>query len=218
MRRELLTRFNMEIGAGLGPLAGKIWRVGLMGHSSSLEAILLLPRRARSGASPAGARRAAGRGNGGRHRGPAAGRVECPGEEGRQPRAGLRRGRVRVPGIRLPDASRRGRSCHRRTRPRRRSSNSAPPRRAARGPRRTASSSGCLRPNLPLAQARRARRRGRRVLAARGDRRQADQGVDRARHPEGRPSAAAAAPSRSSWRRTSTSRRRRTPSASCASC
>jgi alanine-glyoxylate transaminase/serine-glyoxylate transaminase/serine-pyruvate transaminase len=40
-RRELLTRFNMEIGAGLGPLAGKIWRVGLMGHSSSMEAILL---------------------------------------------------------------------------------------------------------------------------------------------------------------------------------
>jgi alanine-glyoxylate transaminase / serine-glyoxylate transaminase / serine-pyruvate transaminase len=38
-RRELLTRFNMEVGAGLGPLAGKIWRVGLMGHSSSMQAI-----------------------------------------------------------------------------------------------------------------------------------------------------------------------------------
>jgi alanine-glyoxylate transaminase / serine-glyoxylate transaminase / serine-pyruvate transaminase len=41
VRRELLTRFNMEVGAGLGPLAGKIWRVGLMGHSSSIQAILL---------------------------------------------------------------------------------------------------------------------------------------------------------------------------------
>jgi len=25
---------GIEIGAGLGPLAGKIWRIGLMGHSS----------------------------------------------------------------------------------------------------------------------------------------------------------------------------------------
>jgi alanine-glyoxylate transaminase/serine-glyoxylate transaminase/serine-pyruvate transaminase len=40
VRRDLLARFNMEIGSGLGPLAGKIWRVGLMGHSSSPEAIL----------------------------------------------------------------------------------------------------------------------------------------------------------------------------------
>jgi alanine-glyoxylate transaminase / serine-glyoxylate transaminase / serine-pyruvate transaminase len=40
-RKDLLNRFNMEIGAGLGPLAGKIWRVGLMGHSSSPQAILL---------------------------------------------------------------------------------------------------------------------------------------------------------------------------------
>jgi len=41
VRRELLTRFNMEIGAGLGPLAGKIWRVGLMGASSTPQAIIL---------------------------------------------------------------------------------------------------------------------------------------------------------------------------------
>ena len=40
-RRDLLTRFNMEVGAGLGPLAGKIWRVGLMGHSSSAQSIVL---------------------------------------------------------------------------------------------------------------------------------------------------------------------------------
>ncbi|NOT44056.1 MAG: alanine--glyoxylate aminotransferase family protein [Acidobacteria bacterium] len=35
VRRALLTDFNLEIGAGLGPLAGKIWRVGLMGASST---------------------------------------------------------------------------------------------------------------------------------------------------------------------------------------
>jgi alanine-glyoxylate transaminase/serine-glyoxylate transaminase/serine-pyruvate transaminase len=40
VRRDLLGRFNMEIGSGLGPLAGKIWRVGLMGASSTPQAIL----------------------------------------------------------------------------------------------------------------------------------------------------------------------------------
>lgn len=35
VRRTLLTTFNLEVGAGLGPLAGKIWRVGLMGASST---------------------------------------------------------------------------------------------------------------------------------------------------------------------------------------
>jgi alanine-glyoxylate transaminase/serine-glyoxylate transaminase/serine-pyruvate transaminase len=40
VRRTLLTTFNLEIGAGLGPLAGKIWRVGLMGASSTPQAIL----------------------------------------------------------------------------------------------------------------------------------------------------------------------------------
>ncbi|MGE3188835.1 MAG: alanine--glyoxylate aminotransferase family protein, partial [Vicinamibacterales bacterium] len=34
-RRHILERFNMEIGAGLGPLAGQIWRIGLMGASST---------------------------------------------------------------------------------------------------------------------------------------------------------------------------------------
>jgi alanine-glyoxylate transaminase/serine-glyoxylate transaminase/serine-pyruvate transaminase len=40
VRKQLLERFNMEIGAGLGPLAGKIWRVGLMGASSTPQMIL----------------------------------------------------------------------------------------------------------------------------------------------------------------------------------
>ena len=33
VRAFLLKEYNLEIGAGLGPLAGKIWRIGLMGAS-----------------------------------------------------------------------------------------------------------------------------------------------------------------------------------------
>ena len=42
VRMHLLDAFNIEIGAGLGPLAGKVWRVGLMGASSSPRLIVLL--------------------------------------------------------------------------------------------------------------------------------------------------------------------------------
>src|SRR5258705_6758990 len=35
VRKRLLTDFSIEIGAGLGPFKGKIWRVGLMGETSS---------------------------------------------------------------------------------------------------------------------------------------------------------------------------------------
>jgi len=41
VRRTLLQTFNLEVGAGLGPLAGKIWRVGLMGASSTPQTLLL---------------------------------------------------------------------------------------------------------------------------------------------------------------------------------
>jgi alanine-glyoxylate transaminase / serine-glyoxylate transaminase / serine-pyruvate transaminase len=41
VRRRLLEEFGIEIGAGLGPLAGRIWRVGLMGAGSTLSNILL---------------------------------------------------------------------------------------------------------------------------------------------------------------------------------
>jgi len=41
VRRVLLEEFSIEIGAGLGPLAGRIWRVGLMGAGSSSQLILL---------------------------------------------------------------------------------------------------------------------------------------------------------------------------------
>lgn len=34
-RRRLLDEYNIEVGGGLGDFAGKIWRVGLMGNSST---------------------------------------------------------------------------------------------------------------------------------------------------------------------------------------
>ncbi|MEP7157260.1 MAG: alanine--glyoxylate aminotransferase family protein [Betaproteobacteria bacterium] len=41
VRKILLSEFNLEIGAGLGPLAGKIWRFGLMGYSCKPENVML---------------------------------------------------------------------------------------------------------------------------------------------------------------------------------
>jgi alanine-glyoxylate transaminase/serine-glyoxylate transaminase/serine-pyruvate transaminase len=41
VRRTLLVRHGIEIGAGLGPLKGKIWRVGLMGASATANHVLL---------------------------------------------------------------------------------------------------------------------------------------------------------------------------------
>ena len=41
VRKTLLTEFNLEIGAGLGPLAGKIWRVGIMGYSCKPENVMV---------------------------------------------------------------------------------------------------------------------------------------------------------------------------------
>ena len=41
VRRELLQTWNLEIGAGLGSLAGKVWRVGLMGHAARHTNVLL---------------------------------------------------------------------------------------------------------------------------------------------------------------------------------
>jgi alanine-glyoxylate transaminase/serine-glyoxylate transaminase/serine-pyruvate transaminase len=37
VRSGLLRRHNIEIGAGLGPLAGTIWRIGLMGSGSTAD-------------------------------------------------------------------------------------------------------------------------------------------------------------------------------------
>ena len=76
VRRTLLTSFNIEVGAGLGPLAGKIWRVGLMGASSTPQTLLqflaaledalvaaaaIACRRARESRRPAAALRSAAR-------------------------------------------------------------------------------------------------------------------------------------------------------------
>ena len=37
VRKQLLAGYNIEIGAGLGPLKGKIWRIGLMGETYRKE-------------------------------------------------------------------------------------------------------------------------------------------------------------------------------------
>jgi len=37
VRTKLLNDYNLEIGAGLGALAGKVWRIGLMGHACSAK-------------------------------------------------------------------------------------------------------------------------------------------------------------------------------------
>ncbi|MDX2494639.1 MAG: alanine--glyoxylate aminotransferase family protein [Desulfuromusa sp.] len=42
VRNRLLQDYNLEIGAGLGALAGKVWRIGLMGHASNKTNVLLL--------------------------------------------------------------------------------------------------------------------------------------------------------------------------------
>jgi alanine-glyoxylate transaminase/serine-glyoxylate transaminase/serine-pyruvate transaminase len=40
VRKSLLEDYNLEIGGGLGPLKGKIWRVGLMGYNSNERNVL----------------------------------------------------------------------------------------------------------------------------------------------------------------------------------
>jgi alanine-glyoxylate transaminase/serine-glyoxylate transaminase/serine-pyruvate transaminase len=42
VRERLLQLFNMEVGAGLGPFKGKVWRVGLMGEGSRRENVMLV--------------------------------------------------------------------------------------------------------------------------------------------------------------------------------
>jgi alanine-glyoxylate transaminase/serine-glyoxylate transaminase/serine-pyruvate transaminase len=37
VRNRLLSEYNLEIGAGLGPLANKVWRIGLMGCGSNIK-------------------------------------------------------------------------------------------------------------------------------------------------------------------------------------
>lgn len=42
VRKELLGRYNIEIAGGLGEGKGKLWRIGLMGHSSQPEHVITL--------------------------------------------------------------------------------------------------------------------------------------------------------------------------------
>ncbi len=41
VRNRLLEEYNLEIGAGLGSLAGKAWRIGLMGYAAKKENVAL---------------------------------------------------------------------------------------------------------------------------------------------------------------------------------
>lgn len=42
VRSQLLNKYNIEVGGGLGDLAGKIWRIGLMGESSDANHVNML--------------------------------------------------------------------------------------------------------------------------------------------------------------------------------
>ena len=42
IRNDLLKQFQIEIGGGLGPLSGKIWRIGLMGETAKKQNIAQL--------------------------------------------------------------------------------------------------------------------------------------------------------------------------------
>jgi alanine-glyoxylate transaminase / serine-glyoxylate transaminase / serine-pyruvate transaminase len=42
VRSQLLRNFNIEIAGGLGPFKGKVWRIGLIGESSTRENVMIL--------------------------------------------------------------------------------------------------------------------------------------------------------------------------------
>jgi alanine-glyoxylate transaminase/serine-glyoxylate transaminase/serine-pyruvate transaminase len=42
VRLRLLEEYGIEIGAGLGPMAGKAWRIGLMGHGATVRNVDLV--------------------------------------------------------------------------------------------------------------------------------------------------------------------------------
>jgi alanine-glyoxylate transaminase/serine-glyoxylate transaminase/serine-pyruvate transaminase len=41
LRRALLDRYGIEIGGGLGPYAGQVWRIGIMGHTARMRNVRL---------------------------------------------------------------------------------------------------------------------------------------------------------------------------------
>ena len=85
--------FNIEIGAGLGPLAGKIWRVGLMGSGSTRSNVVAPDRRACRNAARVGAMTS-----------------RCA-RDRRRGIAGAARRRLRLRRLHLPHAARRARRC-----------------------------------------------------------------------------------------------------------
>ena len=42
VRKMLLNEFGIEIGGGLGDFKGKVWRIGLMGHNTRPNNVLLV--------------------------------------------------------------------------------------------------------------------------------------------------------------------------------
>jgi alanine-glyoxylate transaminase/serine-glyoxylate transaminase/serine-pyruvate transaminase len=42
VRGRLLNEYRIEIGGGIGELKGRVWRVGLMAHSSREENVVVL--------------------------------------------------------------------------------------------------------------------------------------------------------------------------------
>ena len=42
VRSQLLSDYDIEIGGGLGPLRGRVWRIGLMGESCQQAHVLTL--------------------------------------------------------------------------------------------------------------------------------------------------------------------------------
>ena len=42
VRKELLERYGVEIGGGLGPFAGSVWRIGCMGHTARMRNVTLV--------------------------------------------------------------------------------------------------------------------------------------------------------------------------------
>jgi alanine-glyoxylate transaminase / serine-glyoxylate transaminase / serine-pyruvate transaminase len=42
VRRSLLEDYGIEVGSGVGPLAGRVWRIGLMGHTARPRNVTLL--------------------------------------------------------------------------------------------------------------------------------------------------------------------------------
>jgi alanine-glyoxylate transaminase/serine-glyoxylate transaminase/serine-pyruvate transaminase len=42
VRRDLLERYDIEIGAGAGPYAATVWRIGLMGPNAASDSVALV--------------------------------------------------------------------------------------------------------------------------------------------------------------------------------